>query len=38
MEVIDAPTDLSLGEWLFRVAYENASLIKAFIQVPAACS
>ena len=38
VQVVAAPTDLSPGEWLFRVAYENASLVKAFIQVPAACS
>lgn len=38
MQAVDAPTDLRLGEWLFRVAYENASSVKALIQVPAAFS
>lgn len=38
MQVVDAPTDLSPGEWLFRVTYENASSFRALIQVPAAFS
>ena len=37
VQVVAAPTDLNLWEWIYRIAYENASFVKAMIDVSAEC-
>jgi hypothetical protein len=37
VQVVAAPTDLNLGEWIFHIAYENASFVKALFDVSGEC-
>jgi uncharacterized SAM-binding protein YcdF (DUF218 family) len=37
VQVVAAPTDLNLWQWVYHIAYENASFVKALIDVSAEC-